>query len=448
MPENPYLTGNYAPVDDELTTVDLNVTGSIPPELNGCLLRIGPNPINPDPDDYFWFLGNGMVHGLCLQEGRAAWYRSRYVRDDQVVAAKQWPPVAGPDNPLQLLGGIVNTNIIAHAGRLWALVEAGNLPVELDNELETVARTNMGGTLPVGFTAHPHLDPETGELHAVVYSLFWTHIQYLVVGTDGRVRKSVNIQLPGLPMIHDCMFTKHYVILLDLPMVADESIPVSSGALPFRWTPGYGARVGLLPREGTPKQISWHELELCYVFHIMNGFEDDQGRVILDVIRHSSFFDVSSQGEGNSRPPTLVRWTIDPQQTSVQEQCLDDRPQEFPRIDERLTGKPYRYGYTSPLPTVPDIGLTKYDLKTGRSETHLEGRHRTSLEPVFVPRALHAAEDDGWVMAFVYDQEKNSSDVVIIQARDFAAEPVAIIHLPRRVPFGFHGNWVPSSSFR
>ncbi len=174
-------------------------TGSIPPELNGCLLRIGPNPINPDPDDYFWFLGNGMVHGLCLQEGGATWYRSRYVRDDQVVAAKQWPPVAGPDNPLQLLGGIVNTNIITHAGRLWALIEAGNL---LDSELETVGRTNMDGTLPGGFTAHPHLDPETGELHAVVYSLFWTHIQYLVVGTDGCVRKSVNIQLPGLPMIH------------------------------------------------------------------------------------------------------------------------------------------------------------------------------------------------------------------------------------------------------
>lgn len=442
MSSNRYLSGNFAPVEGELTALDLDVSGEIPKELSGRFLRIGPNPLAADPASHHWFLGNGMVHGLRLRDGKAEWYRSRYVRDDEVVAANNWPPVAGPKGELQLGTGVANTNVLSHAGKTLALVEGGNLPVELSYELETVARTNFEGTLPGGLSAHPHLDPNTGELHTAVYSPFWDYIQYVVVGTDAKVRKTVNVPVPGKPMVHDCMITKNYFIVLDLPVVLDEEAAMAGVGLPYRWTPDYGARVGLLPRDGQASEVTWHEVEPCFVFHPMNAHEDNQGRVVMDVIRHPKMFatDLLGANEGQAR---LDRWTIDPKQTKVSEHCLDDIGQEFPRIDERRTGMSYRYGYTTGLGDDVSLGgIKKHDLEKGTSELHSQGSDRSFLEPVFVPRSADAAEDDGWILAYVYDQSTDKSDVVILEAGDFSAAPLATIHLPRRVPYGFHGNWV------
>ena len=141
MGSNPYLAGNFAPVEDELTAYDLPVTGEIPRELVGRFLRIGPNPIAADPENYHWFTGNGMAHGLRLREGKAEWYRCRYVRDDELIAARGWNPVAGPVPEFPLGAGVANTNIIGVGDKTFAIVEAGNLPVELDYELETVAHS-------------------------------------------------------------------------------------------------------------------------------------------------------------------------------------------------------------------------------------------------------------------------------------------------------------------
>ena len=442
MSHNPYLSDNFAPLADELTALELPITGQIPAELNGRLLRIGPNPIDPNPEFHHWFLGSGMVHGLRLCGGRAQWFHSRYVRDDRVVAAKNWPPVAGPVGALQLGEGVSNTNVIEHAGKILTLIEAGSLPVELDFELETIGRTDFDGTLPGGLSAHPHRDPDTGELHAAVYSPFWQHVQYVVVGIDGRVRKTVDVPLPGQPMIHDCMITRHYFIVLDLPVILDLAVAEAGFPFPYKWHPEYGARVGLLPREGSAEQITWHEVEPCYVFHPMNAYEDEQGRVILDVVRHAKMFDQDMRGPGDG-VSTLDRWTIDRTKTKVDECRLDDSPQEFPRIDERRTGKPYRYGYTADLPEFNAMGgLRKYDLHKGTFDVHSEGPSRIFFEPVFVPRTPDAAEDDGWIMAYVFDKSTNKSDVVIIDAQDFTAAPIATVHLPTRVPYGFHGNWV------
>lgn len=442
---NPYLAGNFAPVEDELTAFDLEVDGQIPVELEGRFLRIGPNPVNADPKSYHWFLGNGMVHGLQLRGGRAEWFRSRFVRDDEVVAAKGWPPVEGPAPEMMLGGGVANTNIIEHAGQTLAIVEAGNNPVRLTDELETVARTDFDGTLPGGLSAHPHLDPDTGELHTAVYSPGWEHIQYVVVGKDARVRKTVDVPVPGRPMVHDCMFTKNYFILLDLPVVFDMTVLEEGGGFPYRWTPDYGARVGLLPREGTAADVTWHEVDLCWVFHPMNAYEDEAGHVVLDVVRHPKMFATDMNGP-NEGATTLERWTIDPQGGRVQETRLDDNGQEFPRFDERLAGKSYRYGYTTGLGDDLSTGaIKKHDLVRGTSELHSEGPARNFLEPVFIPRGEGAGEDEGWIMAYVYDKERDTSDVVIVEAQNFSAAPVATIRLPRRVPFGFHGNWIPGA---
>jgi len=446
MTENLYLSGNFAPVADEQTALDLRATGRIPEELEGRLLRIGPNPIAPDPATYHWFLGNGMVHGVALRGGRAAWYRSRFVRDDEVTAAKGWPPVSGPQRADALGGGLANTNVISHAGKTLAIVEGGNLPVELSSDLETVQRCDFAGTLPTGFTAHPKRDPDTGELHAAVYGVGAERIQYVVVGVDGRVRKTVDVPVPGSPMVHDCAITKNYFVLLDLPVVLDTAAAEHGSGFPYTWQPEYGARVGLLPREGGAEDVIWREIEPCYVFHPLNAYEDADGRVVIDVVRLPQLF-ASERYRATEGPPALDRWTIDPRGGPVKEERLDDRPQEFPRLDERLVGKPHRYGYTVEVgPGFRFEALLKHDLRGGRTERHEEGPARAFMEPVFVPRSPDADEDDGWVLAYTYDADANRSDVVILEARDFSAAPVATIHLPVRVPFGFHGNWIPDPS--
>jgi carotenoid cleavage dioxygenase len=440
MSTNPYLSGNFGPVPDERSDVALRVTGTIPRELSGMLLRIGPNPVAPDPARYHWFIGNGMVHGVRLRDGRAEWYRRRYVRDDAVVAAKGWPAVTGPRAQFDIGGGTANTNVIGHAGKIYAIVEAGNLPVELDADLETVGRSNFDGTLKGGFSAHPKRDPVTGELWAAVYTPFAEMIQVVVVGANGRVRRTVDVPVPGKPMVHDCAITEKYFVLFDMPVLFTPE--AMEQGFPYSWKPEYGCRVGLLPREGDANDVVWSEVDLCYVFHPMNAYDGPDGRVVLDVARHPKMFATDTQGP-NEGPPTLERWIVDPKGGRVKESRIDERGQEFPRHDERLVGRPYRYGYTAMIASqITFGGLLKHDLRDGKSEAHHEGTARKFMEPVFVPARPDSAEDDGYVMAYVYDEQTDRSDVVILHAQDFAGEAVATIHLPSRVPYGFHGNWL------
>jgi carotenoid cleavage dioxygenase len=257
------------------------------------------------------------------------------------------------------------------------------------------------------------------------------------------VRKTVDVPVPGQPMVHDCALTENYFVLLDLPVIFDAEVLERGGQLPYAWHPEYGARVGLLPREGGADDVVWCEVEPGYVFHPMNAYEDSDGRVVLDVVRHPQMF-AGVRFQGTEGPPTLDRWLVDPTGGPVKETRLDDRPQEFPRHDERLVGKPYRYGYAI------EVGagfrfeaLLKHDLGTGRTEVHRGADSRLFHEPVFVPRAPDAAEDEGWVLAYTYDEDRDTSSVVVLDAQNFESDPVATIALPGRVPFGFHGNWVP-----
>lgn len=440
--ENPYLSGNFAPVGNELTRYDLRVTGRIPRELSGRLLRIGPNPVGPvDPATYHWFTGSGMVHGVRIADGRAQWYRNRYVRSDHVCEAKGWPPVPGPR--FGIGDGTANTNVIGHAGRTWAIVEAGNLPVELSDDLETVQRSDFAGTLDGSFTAHPKRDPVTGDLHAVTYYFEWDHIRYVVVGANGLVKKSVHVPVPDAPMVHDCAITETKVILLDLPVTFQPEAMSEGAKFPYLWNPNHEPRVGLLPRDGEAGDVQWFTVEPCFVFHPLNAYDLPDGRVVMDVARHPRMF-ATDQRAPNEGPPTLDRWTLDPRTGTVREERLDDRGQEFPRHDERRVGRPIRYGYTVCLPRELDHGpALKHDLVNGKTEVHDYGPGRVTLEPVFVPCAPDAEEDDGWILSYVYDAATDRSEVVILHAQDFSGEPVATIHLPQRVPFGFHGNWVP-----
>jgi carotenoid cleavage dioxygenase len=436
-----YVQGNYAPVREEVTAFDLPVTGAVPAELDGRLLRIGPNPYHdPSPSDH-WFLGDGMAHGVRLRDGRAEWYRNRYVLSDTVADAKGLAHMPGPR--AEIGAGNANTNIIGHAGSTLAIIEGSSFPVRLTDELETIESTDLDGTLEGTFTAHPKRDPATGELHAVTYSFGWDFARYVVVGVDGRVRRQVDVPLGHSPMIHDCAITESAVLILDLPCHFSLEAAMEGPTLPYRWYPDGPSRVGVLPLDGTADDVRWCEVEPCYVFHPLNAFDLGDGRIQLDVARHDSVFDSVVNGPAESTP-TLDRWILDPATGTTTEERLDDRNQEFPRVDERAVGRRARYGYT--------VGFTggegpayRIDLETGAVDVHRFGPGRVTMEMVFVPRTADAAEDDGWCLSYLYDADTDSGEVVILDAGDFTGDPVARIHLPQRVPYGFHGNWVPTS---
>ncbi|NBP53824.1 MAG: hypothetical protein EBU67_05945, partial [Actinobacteria bacterium] len=435
MQPNRYLTGNYAPVIDEVTAFDLPVIGELPKDLNGRYLRNGPNPLGPvDAATHHWFLGDGMVHGIRLRDGKAEWYRNRYVGSSRLSEARGVADIPGrnwngsPGGP--------NTNVGGFAGTTWAMVEAGGCPVELNHELETVGRNDFFGTLPGAFTAHPKVDPATGEMHAIVYA--WAewldHIQYVRVGTDGRVNRTVDIPLPGMTMAHDMSITERYIVVYDQPVLVDLDLAFA-GRFPFRWNDDYGNRVGLMPREGSAADITWIDVPMGYVFHPMNAYDTPDGDVVLDLCLYDCMMRDDLLGPFGDSLPRLVRWTVNPRTRTVSTVTIDDSVNEFPRHRGSLTGKPYRYGYCAQVDAATMHWPTvKHDLSTGERWVFDHGPGRAAGEPVFVGRAGGAAEDDGWLVTYVHDGNNDSAEFVVIDAQDFARGYVARVKLPQRVP--------------
>lgn len=438
-----HLRGNLAPVSEELTLTDLEVIGTIPAELDGRYVRNGANPVTGTSDHPF--LGDGMIHGVRLRDGKAEWYRNRYVKT---------PHVANPDLPFLEVGDSLhdltaskaNTNIIGHAGSFLAL-EEGHFPYVLDGNLETVAPTDYDGRLTTPFSAHPKLCPITGEVLSFGYAMFDPYLTYLRVSADGRLVQSDPITVGGPTMMHDFNVTRNYVIFMDLPAVFDIELAMK-GEMPIRWDSEYPARLGVMPRDGNDSDVTWYDIDPCYVFHPMNAYErgDD---IVLDVARLPY---VWRDGAMDFPDPALHRWTIDTAAGSVNEVQIDDRSAEFPRVPDSRVGLDYRYGYMMANAGVESIddpmsvhgALLKYDLETGGQTSIDVGQGRLPGEAVFVPAADGAAEDDGYLMTYVFDAESDKSEFTIFDASTMSDDPVAVVKLPR-VPLGFHGNWVPST---
>ena len=444
----PYLTGNFAPVTEEVTATELPVIGEIPVELEGRMLRNGPNPIDtPDPAAHHWFVGDGMVHGVRLRGGRAEWYRNRWVGSERTVE------LLGRTDHRQAVGTLgPNTNVVGHGGRTYALVEAGTQPVELTYELETMATNPFGGTLQNGFTAHPKYDPLTGEMHAVAYApeTLFDIVQYVVVDANGAVTKTIPISLPTMPMIHDMALTQRYAVVFDFPVAVDLEMVAGGTQFPFRWFDEYPTRLGLLDRDAEDADgIIWCEMDPSFAFHPMNSYDLPDGRVVIDICRFERMFVRDLNGPFRDSAAVLERWTVDPERRTVDRQLLSDRPQEFPRVATSVLNTDYRYGYAASTGSDPNLwafGPTlKHDLQAGTVEEFDHGPGRGGAEPVFVRKADSSAEDAGWVITFVYDQTTETSELVIMDAQDFGRGAVARVQLPQRVPIGFHGNWVPDS---
>nr|WP_237536146.1 carotenoid oxygenase family protein [Streptomyces sp. SID3343] len=444
------MKGNFAPISDEVSVDDLPVTGTLPPELNGRYLRVGPNPTGPDETGrgHHWFVGRGMVHGIRLRDGRAEWYRNRFVHGDV--------PEESP-----------NTNILAQGGRLLALVEGGGAPVSIAPDLNRMATWDADGALQDGFTAHPKIDPTTGEMHSVNYLIRpgAQHLRYVVLDATGKATHTAELPVCGVPMVHDMAMTATRVVVLDLPVTLSTDAvdrlkagtPQHGDALPMRWNEEHPSRVGVLPRGGTADQLTWIDAPRCYVFHVLNAYDAPDGSIVMDVVRHDTVFRDVFRGPADALP-ALARWTIDPNRGTVREQIVSDHSVEWPRINPDRVGHPHRYGWFGAVgpdglrlsgDIDRDLGgsfqpgpLVKLDTTTGETTTHHFGPGRATQEPTFVARPGAESEDDGWILSVVHDGNTNRGELVVLDAADITAAPVARVRLPRRVPFGFHGNWI------
>jgi carotenoid cleavage dioxygenase-like enzyme len=436
-----HLPGNYAPVPDEITAHELTVEGSIPPGLTGWYLRNGPNPHEAAAGH--WFLGDGMVHGVRLENGTAVSYRNRWVRTPVLAGGRR--PV-DEHGTVDLTASVANTHVIRHAGHILALEET-SFPYELDTGLGTVGPYDFAGRLTTAMTAHPKTCPVTGELHFFGYAARSApYLTYHRADAAGNLTVSRPVAGTGPVMMHDFALTARHVVFMDLPVVFDPGL-AGSGTMPFRWDDGYGARLGVLPREEPGGAVRWFGIAPCYVFHVLNAHEED-GRITLTVVRHPELWrgGPGPGGQQSGHAAVLWRWTIDLAAGKVAEEQLDDRPCEFPRIDDRLAGLDTRYGYavTGPHQAVQSGTGTvlRYDLHAGGVSQHDFGPGRIPGEAAFAP-ADGRRGGAGWLMCYVYDAATGTSDLVILDAADLAAKPAATIHLPRRVPYGFHGNWLP-----
>jgi len=434
-----HLQGNGRPTQEELTLTDLKVVGKIPAELDGRYLRNGANPFTGMSDHPFF--GDGMIHGVRLRDGKAQWYRNRYVQTPFIKDPSI--DILDPNVTLDMTCSKANTHIVGHAGKILAL-EEGHFPYVLDGDLNTIGATDYNGVLKGPFTAHPKICPTTGEMLAFGYAPLPPYLTYLRVAADGTLAQVEPITVTGPTMMHDFNITENYVIFMDLPAVFKLELALE-GKMPIEWSDDYPARLGVMPRNGNDSQVKWYDINPCYVFHPMNSYEDGD-KIVLDVAR---FDHIWKKNAMDFPLPLLWRWVIDTRTGKVTEEQIDDRSGEFPRVNDAVIGKKHRYGYEMSMGNAGfgevDAGaILKYDRQTGTRTSIELGKGRVSGEAVFAPAAGATAEDDGYLITFVYDAASDTSEYVIFDAKTMSADPIATVHLPR-VPSGFHGSWVPAN---
>jgi carotenoid cleavage dioxygenase-like enzyme len=456
-------TGLFEPVRSE-DDFDLKVVGRIPDALAGAYYRNGPNPQFDPQGPYFPFLGDGMIHAFFLEpnkDGRRARYRNRWVRTPKWHAENKAGRllfygfgtsvgnVTPTDPSAATVNSSANIHVVFHAGELMALGEHGE-PFELDpQDLERGAFMNTGGKR----TAHPKIDPETGEMVWFAYfagsERFSNLIDYGVTDKSGNVTRRDRFAAPYAAIMHDFMVTRNYVMFAVTPLAADPARPMK-GMPPVAWEPTRGAFVGVMKRNANVDSMRWFEIEPRFFIHTMNAWEDGE-KIHCEVTEFPNPPDVFPNADGSASRTAegrLVRWTIDlaGKTNRAKREQVDDLDSEVPRVDDRFGGLPYRHGWYMAnihrkYPQWYDA-IAHIDLKIGKRTVRTLDPWDAAGEPVFVPRSASAPEGDGYIVSVVYRAATNTSELLILNAQDIAGEPAVVLKVPRRVPPTAHGNFV------
>ena len=442
-----WLDGNYPPVSEQVTETSLKVEGSLPPELNGLYVRNGTNA-STGPSDHF-FGGDGMLHGIRLENGAAKWYRNRYV--DTPVYRQETSGFGAP-KPEDTTSAV---SLIYHGGKLLSLGEFG-YPYEINPEdMSTVGFHNYQGKLSGNMTAHPRIDPETGEMIAFGYNVTRPYVTYMRIDAAGNMLQVEPIDTDGPAMMHDFAVTKDYVVFLETKVLFSWFQVITGDGLPFRWDDDAACRFGVMPRKGTNADVRWFDIPSCFIFHVMNSFQENQ-QIHVDAARYEKLW-VKDSHDFN-HPAHLSRFTLDLNSGKSSVTRLFERPMEFPQVNRSHWTRPYRYGYSlitdvdgrpfGELTSETAKGYMKYDLRTGETLTLEVAEQYAPGEAVFVSANGQASsEDHGYLLSYVYDSATVLSALWVMDATKLAQGPIAKVPLPVRVPQGFHGLWVPASEY-
>jgi len=449
MNKNPYLRGNFAPVHDELDVPNLNVSGEIPRDLQGIYLRNGPNPAFVPLSYTYPFDGDGMIHAVTITNGQA-YYRNRYVETRELLKERKAgralyqsilkpaplePEWADPeDQPIAFKNGAF-IHIIQYAKKYLAMSEGAQAYV-MSAELKTLGPWQApGGKQPFNVGPHTRLDAKTGDLWLINYDLLPPYLTIYQMDKEGKIIAYWDIEKPHSTMIHDFVITENYVIIFDCPIVFDIQ-QIQRGGAVLNWRPELGTRIGLFSRKNG--KMHWLQSEAFFVFHFANAYEINN-KIIVDFVKHSEFFSTDTKTH-----PQLSRTIIDLNSGNVTHKILADYLVEFPRLREDLNGLMHRYIYVISKTGDPTnqsfTALVKYDAENQQIKLHDFGPDKEIGEAVFAPANTNKAEDDGYLLCFVYDKIKNSSELAILDAVNL--DYLAQIQMPQRIPHGLHGTWV------
>jgi carotenoid cleavage dioxygenase len=460
----PFLSGRFAPVHEEVSADHLPVQGTLPTDLVGHYVRNGPNPMFPPLGSYTYPLeGDGMLHGVWFEDGQVR-YRNRWVRTQgmnaEIAAGKAL--FGGLMSPamvdMSLLGDDPDpgwpfkldafVNIVEHGGRYLAL-EEGTPPYEVSPDLETVGRYDFAGGLPDGMCAHPKVDPATGEMFLFRYDVEAPFLTWAAVGADGTVTQPATAleDVDEGYMVHDFAITERFLVLVIGPVLFDLTA-MFSGGNPLAWKPELGTRIAVIPRDGSGP-TRWVHTDAFWAWHYANAYEDGE-------LVHLDF--PGSDAPGILLPPDqrkgltagFTRATIDPAAGTATLTRLDDLGLEFPRIDDRLTGRPHRYLSVAGRSDAPGVRLGEhdqlhqYDMQAGTSTVFTADA--ALGEVVFAPRVGGTDELDGYYLSIGTSTSSDDSALYVFDAADITAGPVCTVAMPQRVPNGLHGTWFPADT--
>jgi carotenoid cleavage dioxygenase-like enzyme len=450
----------------------LRVEGQIPDELSGTLYRNGPALFENFGRRYaHWFDGDGAVSAVRLSGGNA--HGAIKLVQSKGLAAERLakrPLYLGygssyPGTVLSRFGAqgknAANTSVMMWQDRLFALFEAG-LPTELSPEdLSTLGEKTFEGVIPKVFSAHPHRVPARNASYN--FGLRYGRKSLLdVIEMPDQGPARLLGSLPISPsMVHDFMVTDEYLIFLVPPMrlkLVRQLLGLGKFNENFVWNPARGTEVLVVPFADLNRSIRI-ETDAFFQFHFSNAYQ--KGNTIeFDVLRHPSFAVADewfgsrvSGGSGAPHLGRLHRATIDLAKKLVRFQASSDVSCEFPRVSPRVDTREHRYVYAAAHSSVDAsrVGLfdqlVKIDVASGNdSRAPLGGAERYASEPVFVPRAEAAGEDDGWLLAHVYDAPSHTTHLAVFDARRMEAGALGRAHFDHHLPITFHGGWLPAKA--
>lgn len=459
----PMLTGAYAPVSEELVVDDLQIIdGEIPKDLNGVYLRNGPNPLREPKGNYHMFDGDGMVHAAEFRNGKVT-YRNKWVHTEAFQENKEsgeenyWSVMASVKGSKERpLADTANTDIIGHGGVAVATWYLAGIPHLIDPiTLETIkAAPEYVSGLGNGMSAHPKVDEYTGDLMFFDYFTEKPHMGYGVVNAEGALVHFTPIEIPGDRLMHDMGVTENFSILHDVPVYHDEAA-LKSGRHKVRFNSSLRTRFGVIPRFGAADTIKWFEFTPCFVYHVVNCWEEgDEVVQVLCRFMPAKKDDGSIDEEATAKmiahlhmDARLWEYRMNMKTGESSEKCLNDEFNvEFPGYNLLETGRRIEWGYfvDHHPTTVRWMGLRKMNLVTGESVASWSDDLDNCWysEPWFAPADNSQSEDDGYVITFCWNAKLKEQELQVFHAQKIGSGPVARIKLPRRVPPVFHGCWM------